>query len=235
MDRPVAIITGAGLGIGRATAIELRRREYELVLVARTETDLRETEKRAGASALIIPADVSDPDAVDRLVSRTLERFGRVDALVHAAGVAPRLSIEETTPQRWREVLDVNLSAAMYLARAVWPTFRKRRAGVIVNVSSFSARDPFPGLAAYAAAKGGINLLGLALAREGAELGIRVHIVAPAAVETSMFRKLVRADQYPTEKTLAPEDVAHVIGQCVAGDLRYSSGEVIWLQKSAAS
>ena len=234
MARPVAVITGAGRGIGRATALDLHRRGFDLVLVARTESDLRETDASAGGTALCVPADVSRPESADTIVSRTLQIFGRVDALVHAAGVAPMLDVEQITPERWREVIDTNLSAAVYLARAVWPRFKAQGSGVIVNVSSFSARDPFPGLAAYAAAKGGVNLLSLALARAGAAHGIRVHTVAPAAVETEMFRKLVPHEKYPTERTLAPADVAHVIGLCVAGDLRYASGEVIWLQKSPA-
>jgi NAD(P)-dependent dehydrogenase (short-subunit alcohol dehydrogenase family) len=204
------------------------------VLAARTQGDLDETDRLAGQTALRVPCDVANPEAIERLVARASERFARIDAVVHSAGVAPMLSIEQVTPQRWREVVDVNLSAAVFLARAVWPIFRAQKSGVIVNVSSFSARDPFPGLGVYGAAKGGMNVLGLALAREGAPHGIRVHTVAPAAVETQMFRKLVPPERYPTEKTLAPQDVAHVIGQCVAGDLRYASGEVIWLQKRPA-
>ena len=234
MSRPLAIITGAGRGIGRATAVELRRRGFDLALVARTESALRETDALVGGASLRVTLDVSRPESAETIVARGLEIYGRVDALVHAAGVAPMLAVEETTPEVWREVIDTNLSAAMYLARAVWPRFKGQGSGVIVNVSSFSARDPFPGLAAYAAAKGGVNLLGLALARAGAAHGIRVHTVAPAAVETEMFSKLVPHEKYPTERTLAPADVAHVIGLCVAGDMRYASGEVIWLQKSPA-
>ena len=234
MPRPVAIITGAGRGIGRATAIDLHRRGYDFVLAARTQADLDETDRLAGQAALAVPCDIANPEVIDRLVARAIERFGRVDAVVHCAGVAPMLGIEQVTPQNWREIVDVNLTAAIFLARAVWPIFKAQQSGVIVNVSSFSARDPFPGLGVYGAAKGGVNVLGLALAREGAPHGIRVHTVAPAAVETQMFRKLVSHERYPTEKTLAPEDVARVIGQCVAGDLRYASGEVIWLQKSPA-
>jgi NAD(P)-dependent dehydrogenase (short-subunit alcohol dehydrogenase family) len=227
------IITGAGRGIGRATAVELHRRGYQLVLVARTLDDLQETNGLAGGDALVEAIDATDPLAAERVAKRAHEQFGRIDALVHCAGVAPVLDVTQTTPQRWREVLEINLSAAFYFARAVWPIMKQQGGGVIVNLSSFAARDPFGGFAAYGAAKAGVNLLGLSLAREGAAIGIRVHTVAPAAVETEMFRRIVPAEQYPTEKTLSPAEVAQVITHCVTGDLRYTSGEVIWLQKSA--
>jgi NAD(P)-dependent dehydrogenase (short-subunit alcohol dehydrogenase family) len=102
---------------------------------------------------------------------------------------------------------------------------------VIVNVSSLAARDPFPGFFAYGAAKAGLNLLGLSLARQGASIGVRVCTVAPGAVETPLFRSLMTPEQFPTENTLSPEDVARVIGQCATGDLRFTSGEVIWMHK----
>ena len=103
---------------------------------------------------------------------------------------------------------------------------------ILADISSAAARDPFAGFTAYSAAKAGVNLLGLSLAREGAPHNIRVHTVAPAAVETEMFRKIVSKDQYPTEKTLAPEDVAKTVVACIAGDLQHTSGEVVWLHKT---
>ena len=142
------------------------------------------------------------------------------------------LSVETTTDEDWRKVVDINLSAAFYLARAAWPIFRMQRGGVLVNISSLSAQDPFPGFAAYGAAKAGLNLLGLALAREGQPLDIRVHTLALGAVETSMFRAIRTVEQFPRERTLAPEEVAETIVQCVRGDLRYTNGEVITLRKT---
>ena len=100
-----------------------------------------------------------------------------------------------------------------------------------MNLSSLAARDPFPNFAAYAAAKAGLNLFGLAAAREGQAIGVRVHTLALGAVETGMFRQLVTPQQYPADQTLDPADVARVIAQCVTGDLRYTSGEVVYLHK----
>lgn len=231
-ELPVAIVTGAGGGIGRAIAVELSQEGYRVALVGRRRQTLEATADELSGEAMVLPADVSDADEVGRLVEDVIGAFGRIDAAVHNAGLAPIRSVEQMTPGEWRAVIDTNLSAAFYLARAVWPTFRERRDGVIVNLSSFSSRDPFAGFAAYGAAKAGVNLLGLALGREGRELGIRVHTVAPAAVETPMFRQIMTPEQFATDKTLAPEDVARVVAQCVTGDLRHTSGEVIYLQRS---
>jgi NAD(P)-dependent dehydrogenase (short-subunit alcohol dehydrogenase family) len=138
------------------------------------------------------------------------------------------MSIEE-----WHRVIDTNLSAAFYLCKAAWPHLVRGGGGVIVNISSESARDPFNGFSAYGAAKAGLNIFGLALAREGAAHNIAVHTIAPGATETEMFRQIATPEQYPTEKTLSPDSVARVISQCVTGELRYTSGEVIYLHKTA--
>lgn len=230
--KPVAVITGAGRGIGRAAALELAQRAYRVVLVARTVGELHETAQAAGTDVLIVAGDVSDPLAAERAVNQTMEKFGRLDALVNCAGVAPVLTIEQTTPQEWRRILDTNLSATFYFMRACWPVMQKQGGGVVVNVSSFSARDPFPGFVAYGSAKAGVNLLGLAAAREGEASGIRVHTVAPAAVETGMFRAIMPPEQFPPADTLDPAEVARVIVRCITGELRHTSGEVIYLHKS---
>ena len=231
MPQPVAIITGAGRGIGRATAEELSRRQYRLGLLARNCDELEQTRKSCGGG-LVLPTDVMDSDAVDRAVQAVIRKFGRLDAVVHCAGLAPVRSIADMTVAEWHAVLDTNLSAAFYLCKSAWPIFTRQGSGVIVNVSSAAARDPFPGFAAYGAAKAGLNLFGLSAAREGQKIGVRVHTIAPAAVETAMFRQILSAEQYPPEKTLSPENVASVIAQCVVGDLRYASGEVIYLHKA---
>ena len=109
-----------------------------------------------------------------------LEQFGRLDAIVHCAGLAPILKIEETTDQQWHDVIDTSLSAAFYLARAAWPAFVKQKGGVIVNISSLAARDPFVGFAAYGAAKAGMNLLGLALREKVSRTGFACILLLQA-------------------------------------------------------
>jgi NAD(P)-dependent dehydrogenase (short-subunit alcohol dehydrogenase family) len=234
MTKPVAIITGAGRGIGQATAVELSQRGYRIALAARNKEQLEQT-LRLVQDGVVIPTDITQPDEVKRLVDQTLLKFSRIDAVVNNAGFAPMVSIGETSLQQWRDILETNLSAAFYMSRAVWPIFQSQRFGVIVNISSMASRDPFVGLGVYAAAKAGLNMLSQALSREGKELGIRVHTIAPGAVETGMFRELVSKADWPEEKTLRPEDVAAVIGECVCGNLRFTSGETIFLSKEAAN
>lgn len=237
MAEQVAIVTGAGGGIGRAIAIELSRRAYSLVLVGRTDATLQETLKAIhsrsprGMKVQILVSDISKPESADFIVSQTLAQFGRIDALINNAGSAPVRTIEQTTPEIWRQVIDTNLSGPFYLCRAAWPIFRKLGGGVVVNISSLSAKDPFRGFAAYGAAKAGLNTLGIALAEEGQPIGVRVYTVAPGAVETTMLRTVVSKDQLPTEQTLSPEQIAHVVGKCVAGEENRESGEVIWLTR----
>jgi NAD(P)-dependent dehydrogenase (short-subunit alcohol dehydrogenase family) len=230
MSKPVAIITGAGRGIGRAVAVELAKRQYQLALVARSENELQETAKLCGGGKALA-GDVADANQVARIVEQAHQYFGRIDAFVHCAGFAPLRKIEDLKLEEWRQIIDVNLSAVVYFLRLLWPIWRKQGGGVAVNVSSYAGRDPFEGLGAYGAAKAGVNLLDLALAREGAEHHIRIHTVAPAATETAMFHQLFTQEQFPTEKTLDPSDVARVIAQCVCGDLVCTSGEVIYVHK----
>jgi 3-oxoacyl-[acyl-carrier protein] reductase len=231
---PVAVLTGAGRGIGRATAVELARAGYRIVLAGRDEAALHGTLSLAGGNGVgvAVVTDVSKPDDVERLIAVAHDDFGRVDALVNNAGYAPVRSIREMTIPEWRAVIDTNLSAAFYATRAAWPLFERQGGGVVVNISSAAARDPFPGFAAYGAAKAGLNLFGLSAAREGERIGVRVHTIAPAATETEMFRGIMTHDQYPAEKTMDPADVARVVLQCVRGDLRHASGEVIYLHKT---
>jgi 3-oxoacyl-[acyl-carrier protein] reductase len=237
---PVAIITGAGRGIGRATAMGLARLGYRLSLASRNPDELNETIRLAFGvgpcdAAMAVPTDVTHPEQVDRLAQATLDRFGRIDAIVNNAGLAPARSITEMTLSEWQAVLNTNLSAAFYLCKAVWPAFERQKSGVVVNISSEAARDPYPGFAAYAAAKAGLNLFGLCAAREGEPIGVRVHTLAPGAVETSMLRQLFSPHQCPADTALDPADVAGIIIACIRGDLAYASGEVIYLHKKANS
>ena len=119
----VAVVTGAGSGIGRAVASRLGAAGYCVVLVSRGRRSLEETAELVNGDTFVYPADVSDPGAVTMLIEDVLASFGRLDALVHVAGYAEVLPIERVTPEHWRKTIDVNLSAAVLLTAAAWPTF----------------------------------------------------------------------------------------------------------------
>jgi NAD(P)-dependent dehydrogenase (short-subunit alcohol dehydrogenase family) len=204
------------------------------MLTARTRAELDETCRlcNAGPAARAMEGDITDPTHIDRLIEQSARDLGRIDAVVHCAGLAPIVPIRDMTHEQWHAVIDTNLSAAFYLAKAAWPVFERQKQGVIVNISSMAARDPFPGFGAYGAAKAAVNVFTQMLAREGQSIGVRAHTIAPGAVETAMFRALFTPEQFPRENALDPSDVAAVVGQCVAGDLRYTSGEVIYVHKT---
>jgi len=231
-SQPTAIITGAGRGIGRATAIQLAQDGYCLALVARSEKELAETAGRCNGAAIVLAADVSNQAAVESVVERAAAKFGRIDALVHNAGMALLKPIDQFSSEEWHATIDTNLSAAFYFVHALWPMWKKAKSGTLVMLSSVAARDPKTGFAAYGAAKAAINTFGWSLAREGAPFGVRVHVIAPGGVETKMLREAFSKDVYPPEKAMRPEDVAETIAQCVRGELRYTSGEVIYVHKT---
>lgn len=232
---PVALITGAGSGIGRAVARRLSEEGYAVALVGRRAGPLKETGAGLKTPWAAIAADVADPKDAAGIVDRTVERFGRLDVLINNAGYGPPAAIADTTAEMVRAVFDVNaVGPAITIARA-WPVMEKSaRAGgrcVVVNVSSMATIDPFPTLYAYAAAKAAVNLMARSCHNAGRAIegggSIRAFAVAPGAVETEMLRGIVSRDEFPTEKTLAPEAVAEVIAACVRGDRDDQSGEVI--------
>lgn len=226
-EERIAIVTGAGSGIGRAVAVQLGAAGYCVVLVSRNREKLEQTAEIVDGETFIYPADVADADAVTILIEDVLASFGRIDALVHVAGFAEVLPIEQVTPEHWRRTVDVNLSAAVLLTAAVWPTFKSQGSGVIVNVSSMASIDPFPGFATYAAAKTGLNMFTQCTAREGEPIGVRAVAVAPGAVETPMLRSMFDEKMIPKDKTLSPDAVAGVICGCVTGERAFVNGETI--------
>ena len=183
---------------------------------------------------MVVPTDVSQHPQVDAMVAQTIAHWGRVDVLVNAAGMAPSAPLATLDPARWHEILNANLSSAFYTTRAVWPFMSQSGGGAIINISSRAAKDPFPGLGAYAVAKIGVNMLSLVMAREGEAVGIRVVAIAPGAVDTPMFQNLVGKENVNPEQVLHPEDVAAAVIDVVSGSLRYASGDTIYLHRRPA-
>jgi len=205
----VAIVTGAGRGIGRAIAERFAAEGAGVVLAARTVSDLENVAReldRADARALAVPTDVTDDAAVQRLVERAVEAFGRIDILVTAAGVASFGPVAEATPRDWDAMLLVNLRAVMTCCRAVLPPMLARRGGTIINVASIAASRPIPGAAAYTATKAGVVGWSRVLAEELRAGGVRVGVLVPGAVDTPLWDAIPGGPD--RTRMLRPEDVA---------------------------
>jgi NAD(P)-dependent dehydrogenase (short-subunit alcohol dehydrogenase family) len=233
IENPVAIVTGAGSGIGRAAAIALAKAGWAVALAGRDRARLEETAGMlsGGVGVLVQPTDITDSAACDALVAATVARFGRIDALANVAGFVDKLQpLSETSNVDWQRIVGVNLSGPFHLTRAVWPTFMKNRRSVIVNVSSMASLDPFEGLGAYAVAKSGLNMLTQVTAAEGKLRGVVSVAIAPGAVETPMLRAMFDTAFLPADQTLDPEEVGALIADCITGKKTFVSGELIVIQ-----
>jgi NADP-dependent 3-hydroxy acid dehydrogenase YdfG len=205
----VAIVTGAGRGIGRAIAERFAAEGASVVLASRTASDLERVAKdveRAGVRALVVPTDVTDDTAVDRLVTRAVDALGRVDILVTAAGVATFGPVAEQTPGDWDAMLAVNLRAVMVSCRAVLRPMLAQRRGSIINVASVAASRPIPGAAAYTAVKAGVVGFSRVLAEELRTAGVRVGVLVPGAVDTPLWDAIPGGPD--RARMLRPDDVA---------------------------
>jgi NAD(P)-dependent dehydrogenase (short-subunit alcohol dehydrogenase family) len=209
----VAIVTGAGRGIGRATALALARRGAVVVLVARTQPEIEAVAGEAeelGATALPVAADVGREDDVAGMVDRTLQSYGRVDVLVNNAGTAiPDRPVVDTSLADWERLLRVNLTGPFLCARAVLPVMMRQRWGKIVNVASIGGRVGFAGIAAYGAAKAGLIRFTASLAAEVKRFGIDVNAVCPSGTDTRMLHDTGRAKG--RTNLIRPEEIANVI------------------------
>jgi NADP-dependent 3-hydroxy acid dehydrogenase YdfG len=205
----VALVTGAGRGIGRAIALAFAAEGAAVALAARSRADLAGVagEVRArNARALAVPTDVTQDGAVEAMVEQTLAELGRLDVLVTSAGTAAFAPVADAKPGDWDAMLAVNLRAVMVCCRAVLPAMLRQRSGTILNIGSIASKRALPGSAAYTATKMAVDGFSRVLAEELRPHGVRVGVLVAGAVDTPLWDAF--GSSPPRDKMLRPEDVA---------------------------
>jgi len=187
MDGRVAVVTGAGRGIGRGIALALAEMGADVVCAARTSKEIDATAAAAGGRSIAVECDVTDPAHLERLVERTLTEFGRVDVLVNNAGGFPPMSALDTDQPSWDWCMRFNVTSAFLLTRLCVRAMLERDGGTILNISSAAGRIIRSGFVAYGTAKAALSFMTRQLAAEFAPR-VRVNALAVGAVETSALR-----------------------------------------------
>lgn len=208
----VALVTGGGSGIGRAIAIALSGQGARLIVCGRRADKIAETAdqiQQTGRNALAVRADVAEAVEVQRLVQVAWHTFGRVDILVNNAGIsADAGQVHELDLPSWEQMLAVNLRGPLLTCRAVLPRMRAQRSGHIINISSESGLEYYPGDAAYGLTKHALNDLGEYIQRENQDWNIRVNTICPGMVISEMTEKAIGLNH---ARCLEPEDIAELV------------------------
>jgi 3-oxoacyl-[acyl-carrier protein] reductase len=226
MSNSVAIVTGASSGIGKATALRLAREFGAIVLVARSEEKLGEVGqqiKAIGAEPLVLELDLMAPTAAEFVVKKTLDRFGRIDALVNIAGAVAGLDVFQMTDEQWNTGMELKFHGARRLTIRAWDALRESK-GAVVFISGNAAVIPRAGAAAVGAINAAIEALAKAFAERGIEDGVQVNSVSPGAIMTG--RRLSMLEKVATSKMITLEETKQQFLK-QAGIARFGEAEKI--------
>jgi NAD(P)-dependent dehydrogenase (short-subunit alcohol dehydrogenase family) len=234
----VAIITGGGSGIGRATA-QLFAREGAKVVVADYKTDTGQEAvqviKDEGGEALFVEVDVSDTAQVEDMVRTTLNAYGGIDILFNNAGVLLFGTVVDTTEEAWNRLMSINLTGAYLCSKAVIPHMIARGGGSVINTSSSTgAHDVNANIAAYVTSKGGITLLTKAMAVDHAKDNVRVNAIAPGPTDTPMLRDNLSQDEldafaatFPMGRLGRPDELANAVLFLASDEASFVTGAIL--------
>ena len=232
---PVAIVTGAGKGIGRGIAVTLAERGYRLVLTSRTAGDLertRELVEEVGNSGEVVVADLKDPGTPSLLLRSALDSFGRIDGLVNNAALNIFAPFWDQTDRDLDDMIETNLTAVFFLCREVaghW--VRNGWTGAIVNISSAEDTIAYPDQVPYASSKGGLLSVTKVLALELGPFGIRVNAVSPGSVDTEMTPDIYRREAprlIPLGRLGKPQEIGACVSFLLSDDAAYVTGTSIY-------
>lgn len=247
LDGKVAVVTGAGTGVGRAVMQIFAREGARVVGVSRTQKNLDETlslVKGAGGAGIVVAADLAKPEGAATAFNAAMAAYGQVDILVNSAGVGYNHAVTSpdsmndvanTTPEKWHEVMAINLDSGFYMIRLVVPQMQKQGKGAIVNVTSISGLQGLPGAHTYTAAKGAMINLTRSLCVAYAKDGIRANCIAPGFIATRMVEqflpafddKAVAESITPMMRPGTPEEMAYGCLYLASDEASYCNGTVL--------
>lgn len=233
----VALVTGAASGMGAATTREFAKAGAEVVLVDRNEALAEQVAQTVGAQSPLT-GDVSDSAFCQQAVETAMERHGRLDILVNAAGIIVRADAEQTTDEQWQRIMNVNVNGLFYMSRAAIGPMKEQGRGAIINFGSIWGDVGAAGVVAYCATKGAVHQITRAMALDYVKDGIRINAVCPGEVDTPMLRsererpstpedmqKL--AETVPLGRLAQPVEIARVVLFLASEDASYMTGALV--------
>lgn len=236
LENKVAIITGAGSGIGRETALLFAEEGANVTVTGRTADSIKQVCKEIrekGGKSIFIPGDVSKREDMDEVVSKTFEEFGRIDILINNAGINQDALVTKMTREQWNGVINIDLTGAFNSIQAVVEIMINQGSGVIINASSISGIYGNIGQVNYSSAKAGLIGLTKTLAKELGKKGIRVNAVAPGFTITPMTSKVpekiinMMKEKTPLGMLGEPRDIAYAYLYLASDEAKYVNGAVL--------